>query len=205
MSDLIINSFFTSGGTPATGLSPTIRIWEVNSLGEDLVIGAPNGSIFAVDGAMAAVTDAPSDDGFYKYVFTEASGYDPRRRYIFRIDGGVGLAAGERYQCGETNEGHITNETITDIVDGVWDEDTATHLLAGSFGELIQLIKADTAAIFLCCELVRKLQTNRTRIDTTANTLTIFDDDKTTPLHVFNLKDGAGFPSSDPVCERDPC
>lgn len=204
MSDLIINSFFTSGGTPITGLSPTIRIWEVDAVGEDLVVGAPNGSISAVDGVMTETIDGPSADAFYKFVFTQAGGYDPLKRYIFRVDGGVTVPLGERYQCGETAEVSVHQEVITQITGGVWDVDTASHLLAGSFGELVQLIKADTTAIFLCCELVRKLQTNRTRIDTTLNTLTIYDDDKVTPLHVFDLKDSAGLPSSNPVCERDP-
>lgn len=205
MSDLIINSFFTSGGVPQTGLSPTVRIWEVTAVSEDLVIGTPNGSILAVDGVMTAVTDAPSDDGFYKYVFTQGAGYNPLSRYVFRVDGGVTIPLGERYQCGETPEVGVQAEVITQITGGVWDQDTASHLLAGSFGELIQLIKADTTAIFLCCDLVRKFQTNRTRIDAGTFTLTVYDDDKVTPLHVFNLKDAGGFPSLDPLCERDPC
>lgn len=205
MSDLIINSFFTFGGAPATGLAPTVRIWEVDAGTNNLVIGSPNGSILAVDGTMVPIVDAPSDDGFYKYVFTMGAGYDPMKRYIFRVDGGGTLPPSEQYQSGETVEGHVTAETVTSITGGVWDQDTASHLLAGSFGELIQLIKADTTAIFLCCDLVRKFQTNRTRIDSGTFTLTVYDDDKVTPLHVFNLKDTLGNPSLDPLCERDPC
>ena len=52
--------------------------------------------------------------------------------------------------------------------------------------------------------LARKHLTNRDKIDTTAKTLTRYDDDKTTPLVVFDLKDGAGVASSDAIFEKDP-
>ena len=51
---------------------------------------------------------------------------------------------------------------------------------------------------------IRKIETNRWRIDTTAFTLTFFNDDGTTPLFVFDLLDAAAAPSTDDVFERDP-
>ena len=205
MSDLIINSFFKNAGAPITGLTPTVRIWEVNATSYDLVVGAPNGSIQNTDATMTEMIDGASADAFYTYTFLQGSGYDPLKRYVFRVDGGGTLPPTDQFQCGETAEVSVTQEVITAITGGVWDKDIASHLLAGSFGELIQLIKADTTAIFLCCDLVRKFQTNRTKIDAGTNTLIIYDDDKVTPLLTFNLKDGAGLPSINPVCERDPC
>lgn len=53
-------------------------------------------------------------------------------------------------------------------------------------------------------ETIRKIETNRWRIDTGANTLTFFDDDGTTPLFVFDLLDAAAAPSTGDVFERDP-
>jgi hypothetical protein len=53
-------------------------------------------------------------------------------------------------------------------------------------------------------ELARKHLTNRDKIDTTANTLTRYDDDGVTSLVVFDLKDADGNSSSDEVFEKDP-
>jgi hypothetical protein len=50
----------------------------------------------------------------------------------------------------------------------------------------------------------RKHLTNRDKIDTVANTLTRYDDDGTTSLVVFDLKDGDGAASSDQIFEKDP-
>jgi len=51
---------------------------------------------------------------------------------------------------------------------------------------------------------ILKINKNRWKIDVAANTLTIYDDDGVTPLHVFNLKDSAGNPASTNVFERAP-
>jgi len=51
-------------------------------------------------------------------------------------------------------------------------------------------------------ELIRKIQTNRWKIEN--NQLIIFDDDGVTPLRVFNLKDKYGNPSEVNVYEREP-
>ena len=44
----------------------------------------------------------------------------------------------------------------------------------------------------------------RTRIDPTSKTLTVYDEDCTTILRVFNLYDSTGTPSVVDVCERKP-
>ena len=56
----------------------------------------------------------------------------------------------------------------------------------------------------LDAELARKFNTNRSVINATNNTLTIYDDDGTTPIKVFDLKDNAGAPSVDEIYERAP-
>jgi len=62
--------------------------------------------------------------------------------------------------------------------------------------------KIDTA--ITQATLARKHLTNRDKIDTTANTLTRYDDDGTTALVVFDLKDGDGDASSTQIYEKTP-
>jgi len=52
--------------------------------------------------------------------------------------------------------------------------------------------------------LARKHLTNRDKIDVNTNTLIRYDDDGTTPIETFDLKDAAGNPSSTEVFEKDP-
>lgn len=72
-------------------------------------------------------------------------------------------------------------------------------------------ILADTGTIITtlqtCIDLVNnilKYNTNRTRIDESAKTLTIYDDDDVTPIRVFNLKDFNGLASITQIAERMP-
>jgi hypothetical protein len=52
--------------------------------------------------------------------------------------------------------------------------------------------------------LARKHVANRDKINTTANTLTRYDDDGVTPIRIFNLKDDAGNASSASIFEKVP-
>lgn len=191
---MIINSFFTDVGVPRTGLSPTIRIWEVNVASHLLVI-----------------TDAPMIEvggGFYKYEFAT---YDPTKNYVMRVDGGAALADSERYEVAATEELKLEDAMITSMASGVWDEPQASHLSAGSTGEVLSQIKADTTNISVSIVTINSLvntllkyERNRTKIDVAAKTLTVFDDDCVTPLTVFSLKDSTGAASVAEVCERSP-
>lgn len=134
---MIITALFTSGSTPTTGLSPTIRIRRLDT--DALVV---------TDDAMSEV-----GDGIYKYSFTEYSG---TLDYAIRADGTVSLPAGERYQfsgndnfvddiwneplsfhtasiypSGSTGSAHVTMGEalgfIRDIEGGRWKVDTATN------------------------------------------------------------------------------
>lgn len=53
-------------------------------------------------------------------------------------------------------------------------------------------------------ETLLKYEKNRTMVDRTAKTLTVYDDDGVTPLRVFNLLDEGGQPSTDDIVERVP-
>ena len=51
---------------------------------------------------------------------------------------------------------------------------------------------------------ILKYSANRTKIDKIAKTLTVFDDNGTTPIKVFDLKDFNGVASITEIAERAP-
>ena len=104
------------------------------------------------------------------------------------------------------------------IADAVWDELKSAHLVAGSFGEWATYIKnqvdsidsdttgiiASQSTVISLIQTLLKYSKNRTRVDQTAKTLTIYDDDTLTPIKVFDLKDFTGAASITEVAERMP-
>lgn len=199
MADIIIASYFTSNGSPASDLSPIIRIWEIGNETQSLVVSNNN--------VMDEVIDGDQSDGFYRYIFTDAVGYDPLKSYTFRVDGGEALTPNERYQVGELN----TASNASAIVDLIYDEPSADHISTGTFGEMINQIAAtgntalmrigDVSALL---ELSIKYSTNRTKIDHEQMQMIIFDTDCVTPLRTFQLLDKDGNPSITDMCERVP-
>ena len=206
----LITSFFTRSGVPAADIPivtagfPVIRIWEVIAVDQTLVIGTPEGTGdpgggVGTDGIMTILFDktagvpgsgglpvAGSIDGFYKFEFTTAMGFVPTSNYVARVDGGTSIPAGERYQVVKFGP----NDNIDVKVDAIWEEPSAGHVTIGTMGSLL--------------DVLRKYETNRTVVDPIAKTLTVYDDDCTTVLRVFDLLDSSGFPSTDSVCERKP-
>ena len=73
-----VTAYFTENGTPKTGLSPTVTIWDISDGSEDV--------------SAAAMTEVAG--GWYRYDF---SGRDTSKDYVGRIDGGVGQPTVERY------------------------------------------------------------------------------------------------------------
>ncbi|TFH11194.1 MAG: hypothetical protein E4H14_01180 [Candidatus Thorarchaeota archaeon] len=138
-----------------------------------------------LDVSAAAVTEvsAGSMPGWYNYAFTS---YNYDESYLFTIDGGAGMfiSVCDRYKYGgnESYEEDISYE--------VWEEDNTTHTTTNTTGQLLNIITA--------------VLVNRTKIDTAAATLTVYDSDCVTPLIVFDLKDSFGNPSVVEVCERTP-
>ena len=108
--------------------------------------------------------------------------------------------------------------TASEIAIEVWDTIASTHLTTGTFGQLINLIKATTdlnftqltqanAKLDIANDLVTtllKFSSNRTKIDNSAMTMTVYDDDGLTPIKIFDLKNFAGSPSITEVAERAP-
>ena len=78
-----ITAYFSSLGTPKTGLSPTINIRDIS-----------DGSLTVSAAAMTEV-----GDGFYAYAFTA---YDPTKDYSIRCDGGATLIDADRYVIAAT-------------------------------------------------------------------------------------------------------
>lgn len=140
-----------------------------------------------LDVSAAAVTEISAGlmPGWYTYAFTS---YNYDESYIFTVDGGAGMFTSvcDRYKYGgnESYEEDISYE--------VWEESSDSHgtISPRTTGGLLNLLTA--------------VLTNRTKIDTAAATLTIYDSDCVTPLIVFDLKDSFGNPSVQEVCERVP-
>lgn len=213
MAEIIITSYFEDGTGPVLNLSPTIRIWEVSSSGNSLIVGSSCGSGLNVDGSMTEVKDCGSpgseQDGFYSFVFTDAVGYNSDSTYVIRVDGGFPLSTAFRYQTSSIAPGTVTTKFIEDAV---WDAKAADHV-GGSpvtMGEIqndthtsVETIRlTDIPALYELMNLVRKYNANRTKIDTTNYTLTVYDDDCVTPIRIFRLLDSTGGPSVQEVCER---
>ncbi len=89
MGTLTITAFFTDKGTPKTGLSPTIRIREVDST-----------NLVVTDEALNEI-----GDGFYKFNFTD---YDEEKVYVFRVDGTSTLSGSDRYVFGSNENNEVT-------------------------------------------------------------------------------------------------
>jgi hypothetical protein len=86
-----ITSFFTSSGTPKTGLTPVITIYRLDT--NAVVVNAQN---------MTAVAN-----GIYKYSFTT---YDQTLEYAIYVDGGSALSTPDRYQYG-SNSNEVWNSS----------------------------------------------------------------------------------------------
>ena len=88
------------------------------------------------------------------------------------------------------------------LISDIWSNVTRT-LTAGTKDSEIDTINANTL-------ITKKVSINRWKIDTTANTLIYYDDDGTTPIYTFDLKNAAGNPASGDASqtlysfERDP-
>lgn len=86
-----------------------------------------------------------------------------------------------------------TINTETDpgaIANAVWNEVLTTHITANSGGDVLNR--------------VFKILKNRTKINTTTDKLTVYDNDGTTVLYEFDLKDDTGAPSGETPFERVP-
>jgi hypothetical protein len=191
MANKIITVHFTTNGAAVIGLSPTIDVYELDTTN-------PTTNTLVVDNGI--VTEIGL--GWYRYDFIT---YNPTKNYVYTFDGGISLPNYERYKIGG-NESYVE-----EISSGVWEEPTLNHLTTGSTGFALTQIKSTTEAVMvsqgtisLLLNTLLKYERNRTRIDIPTATLTIYDNDGTTVLTKFSLKDHLGNPSVAEVCERMP-
>lgn len=97
--------------------------------------------------------------------------------------------------------------TIENIVAGVWNEILAgspAPYPEGSAGGILSQLQLDLQDAVVLIETLIKYEANRTFIDKIAKTLTVYDDDGTTPIRTFSLRDSAGVPSITEIVERLP-
>ena len=204
----------------------TTILWK----SEDLIIGAGGGtadpgppgggSVPGLgsnnDGIMLEITDGSQADGFYKYVFDTVNGLDTTKTYLARTDAGPSLPLALRRQVVRISPfempGNLAGEvwgadpaiwpagdtTMGGVLNKIDDCCEATNL------EVMEIRSVDLPAIMTLLDMCRKYESNRTRIDPTNYTLTIYDDDCITPLRVFKLLDHEGKPTVTNVCERRP-
>jgi len=196
---MLINSFFARNGIAATGLTPVISIWSVAGNTRTPVV--------------TSQSTTELGDGFYSYDFAT---FDSSIDYIVSVDAGPTMTTSGRYNIASItpalSKAVTVEQTVIDqIVDGVWDAVATDYTISGTTGEMLNHIKADTTSIAVdiigikqLLTVLKKYENNRTKIDTTAKTLTVYDDDKVTPIQVFNLKDSAGVASVAEVAERVP-
>ena len=196
---MVINSFFVKNGVAAEGLSPTISIWSVFDHTHTPVV---------TDEAVVEI-----GRGFYTYDFVT---YDELVDYVVVVDAGSDMTPYGRYNTAaltpiNANVTQVSDAVVDQLVSGVWDVDAVNHTTAGSTGEMLNQIKADTSAVAVgiisitqLLETLKKFENNRTKINPVAKTLTVYDNDGVTPVQVFILYDGDHAPSVSAVLERVP-
>jgi len=96
-----------------------------------------------------------------------------------------------------------TNELQTDWVNG-GRLDLLVDSTISKIDAVDDYVDTEVAAIKTAVDNILRIGKNRWKISAVANTLTIYADDKLTPLYVLDLKDSAGNAASTNVFERTP-
>lgn len=150
--------------------------------------------------------------------------------YVVLPAGGVIATVSSLAQTLTTTVPVVTGD-LADVPAAVWAQ-LVTNPTVGSYGQTVTEIKTKAAAIEIATDTVEsgvagiqtdvtavlsnlgavtdlvntmlKYSRNRTKIDSTAFTMTVFDNDGITPIKVFDLKNIAGQSSITQVAERRP-
>ena len=117
---MYILSFFTSYGTPKTGLSATVKVIEI-----------PTGTVLIDNASMIEL-----ENGFYYYDFTT---HDLTKDYAVLCDGSNVLIASDRYVYGSADD------FLVEIRNAVLDEPLTSHQTPGSIGQAISTIESNRA------------------------------------------------------------
>jgi hypothetical protein len=189
-----INFFVTLNGVPQIGLTPLPTITVYDSVTSTVVL---TGTTVEVGG------------GFYKYTMPAL---DPAIDYVIVADAGSTFPNTERYFYGEI-------ESLNSLAaDTIWNFPASGSFDAGSFGDLLNSIQtvvntiestvntlSTTSAVSLnLLNILLKYQQNRAKVDPNTKTLTLYDNDGTTPLKVFKLYNNNSVLDINTVFERVP-
>jgi hypothetical protein len=205
---MIILSFFTENGVPKLGLTPIIKIVDIDS--DEIVIENDNMT------ALESMTHA------YIYNFID---YNENKNYAILIDGGEELNNIDRYQDTtndsknikdnllqvklNTNDIYNLNEIQTELINTIAEASTilqeTTQIMLEeietSIGtphstvfEDLALIIEKIDALQIIINIIKKIESNKW--ERTATQLIYYDDDKITPLITFNLFNKNGNPTT---------
>lgn len=122
-----ITAFFTKNSTPATGLTPTIRIRDLS-----------DNSLVVTDAVMTEV-----GDGAYKYNFIA---YSYTVEYSIRCDGGITLSGSERFTFGGND--NFYNDTENAVLDASQN----SHKTLGTIGCSLNDISYTDKSIYINTE-----------------------------------------------------
>jgi hypothetical protein len=97
---------------------------------------------------------------------------------------------------------YVAEYTLTDVLGlvSVVAEDLVVRDIARQ--TTLSTVQSTLTLVQTDVEIIRKVETGRWKI--VANQMIFYDDDETTPILTFDLKDDAGLPSMTTVFERDP-
>lgn len=183
--DKLISAFITLNGVPQINLTPSPIVTIYDALTNNILIS--NQPMIEIGG------------GFYKYTVTD---YDESIEYLFLADAGASFPEQERYYYGTLAQ--IDNIDANRLSSNIWNYPSNTLFQPNTFGELIQNLDSSVSISVDVLSLLLKYQTNRTKINSSDKTLTIYDNDQVTPIKIFKLYDEQGVLSIDPVFERIP-
>lgn len=204
--EIELTMLFTRDGAPAQDINtvtpgfPTVRIWDVTGSTSDLVVDSAT---------MNVVVDGPENDGFYKFIFTNAQGFDENKRFVCLFNAGTSVPAYEQYLNGSIfpDSGNEVLDGQTGINNKLDDIATDIDTLDGKVDNIglgTTEIDANVTEILNITTYLRKFESNRTQVDVNTGELLVFDDDCTTVLWKFRLLDETGQPNVESVAERLP-
>jgi len=131
----------------------------------------------------AAMTEIAGGGYFYNFVAQVNT-----KDYFFRADGGAVLADHERYQSGSNTLDQVNSQLV----------------LIKTETDKIPLIKTETdkiPAMIVDITLIKKVESRDWEI--VGNQMIFYDDDGTTPILTFDLKDSSGNPTMADVFKRE--
>ena len=182
-----INFFVTLNNVPQINLVPLPTVTVYDAVTNSIVL---TGTSTEVGG------------GFYKFTMPTL---DPTINYLIVADAGSTFPNSERYYTGEIN---ALNSLAANTI---WDYPANNTFTAGSFGEMINNIQntvastdSTTGISMALLNTLLKYAQNRAKVDPNTKTLTLYDDDQTTPIKIFKLYNNNSVLDINTVFERVP-